>query len=231
MLPNHQRILLQIGHVIEWRERVELEHQPADVGVKETFGDAIRVFIVIDMLVVGTVFAGPEERRVFKSPGAENQREEPYAPVRLESEVREEPMVSDRDGKSAGAEHDKEKRYLEPIDSEEIKIGGHRGEREKQGADEKRACRPIDFFERDSREHGVVRSFESPGADNRDTVDVTRILFTSEVVNFLCNNDAGISPVSVVAIPYFYQPVTIAFCVSRCHAQKRPKLVGIWRVG
>ena len=59
MLPDHERILLQVGHVVERRKRIELEHQPADVGVEETFGDAIGVFIVVDMLMVRTVFAGP----------------------------------------------------------------------------------------------------------------------------------------------------------------------------
>jgi hypothetical protein len=54
------------------------------VGVKETFGDAIRVFVVVDVLMVGTVFAGPEKGRVFKSARAEDQREESYAPVCLE---------------------------------------------------------------------------------------------------------------------------------------------------
>jgi hypothetical protein len=44
------------------------------VGVKETFGDAVKVFIMIDMLVVATVFAGPEEHRVFKGSCADTQR-------------------------------------------------------------------------------------------------------------------------------------------------------------
>ena len=150
MLPKDERILLQIGHVVERRERVELEHQPSDVGVKETFGDAIRVFVVVDMLMVGTVFAGPEKGRVFKSARAEDQREESYAPARLEGQVRKEPMVTDRNGKPASAEHQKEEHHLEPIDSEETKIGGYRGEGEKEGANEKRTGRPIYFFERDS---------------------------------------------------------------------------------
>ena len=109
MLPQDERILLQVGHVIERREWVKFEHQPADVGVKEAFGDAVGVFIVIDMLVMGAVFTGPEESRVFKSPGTKNQGEESYRPVRLESQVREEPMVADCNGKSARAEHDERK--------------------------------------------------------------------------------------------------------------------------
>ena len=51
--------------------------------------------------------------------------------MRLESQVRKESMVTDRNGKSARAEHDKEEYDLEPIDPEETKICGHGGEREK----------------------------------------------------------------------------------------------------
>ena len=131
MLPKDERILLQVGHVVERRERVEFEHQPADVSVKETFGDAIRIFIVIDMFVVSTMFAGPEEGRIFEGSCTENQREEPYRPVRLESEVGEEPMVTDRNGKSARGEHDKEKPDLEPINPEEVEVDGYRAKGEK----------------------------------------------------------------------------------------------------
>ena len=120
------------------------------MGVKESLGDAVWVFIVIDMLVVGAVFAGPEEHGVLKGSGAEDQRKEPNAPMRLESEVRVEPVIAERDGKAAGAEHHKEERDLEPVDSKEPEICWYGGERQKQGADEKRAGWPVDFLERDS---------------------------------------------------------------------------------
>ena len=63
---SDQWIFLQVGHIVEWRERVKLEEQPADVSMKEALGNAVRVFIVIDMLMVGAMFACPQERRVFK---------------------------------------------------------------------------------------------------------------------------------------------------------------------
>ena len=130
MLPNNQRILLQVSHVIERREWIEFKDQPSDMGMEKAFGDAIWVFIVIDMLVMGTMFTGPQESRVLKGPCTEDQREESYNPVRLESQVREESMVADRNGKSARTEHDEEKRDLEPIDSDEKEVGGYRGQRE-----------------------------------------------------------------------------------------------------
>src|ERR1700730_5382313 len=73
----------------------------------------------------------------------------------LERQVRKEPMVTNRNGKSARAEHQKEKQDLEPINPEEIKIGRDCSQRENQRADEKRAGWPINFFERNLRKHGV----------------------------------------------------------------------------
>jgi hypothetical protein len=43
------------------------------MGVKETLGDTIRIVIVIHMLMVVTMFAGPKEYGIFKRPGSENQ--------------------------------------------------------------------------------------------------------------------------------------------------------------
>ena len=73
----------------------------------------------------------------------------------LERQVRKEPMVTNRNGKSARAEHQKEKQDLEPINPEEIKIGRDCSQRENQRANEKRAGWPINFFERNLRKHGV----------------------------------------------------------------------------
>jgi hypothetical protein len=55
------------------------------MGVKETFGDTIRIVIVIHMLMVAAVFAGPKEYRILKRSGSKNNREEPHNPVGLES--------------------------------------------------------------------------------------------------------------------------------------------------
>src|SRR5215469_9861195 len=107
MLPSHERILLQVNYIIERRERLELEHQPADVSVEESFGNAVRVFLVINVLVVSTVFAGPKEHGVLEGPGTKNQCEKPHDPVRLKSQMRVEPVIAERNGKSASAEHHK----------------------------------------------------------------------------------------------------------------------------
>ena len=97
----------------------------------------------------------------------------------LERQVRKEPMVTNRNGKSARAEHQKEKQDLEPINPEEIKIGRDCSQRENQRADEKRAGWPINFFERNLRKHGVGRCLGAEGGTTGKLRGV-RILFASE---------------------------------------------------
>jgi hypothetical protein len=55
------------------------------MGVKETFGDTIRILIVIHMLMVAAMLAGPKEYGILKRSGSENNCEEPHDPVGLES--------------------------------------------------------------------------------------------------------------------------------------------------
>ena len=128
-MPPDERIFLQVGHVIERRQRVKLEHQPAHVSVKKSLGDAVGVFIVIDMLMVSAVLAGPEEHGVFKGTGTEDQCQQPHDPVRLKSKVRIQPVIAKCDRKSACEKHHREEPDLEPINPEEPDISGHRSER------------------------------------------------------------------------------------------------------
>jgi hypothetical protein len=55
------------------------------VSIKETFGDTIRIVVVIHMLMVAAMFAGPKEYGILKRPGSENNCKEPHNPVSLES--------------------------------------------------------------------------------------------------------------------------------------------------
>src|SRR5690606_17864852 len=97
---------------------------------------AIRVFVVIDMLVVGPVFAGPEENGVLKGSCTEDGGEKTDAPVALKGEVGEEPVIPEGDGKPAGAEHEEKEGYLKPVDPEVPDIDGDGGKGEEQGANQ-----------------------------------------------------------------------------------------------
>jgi hypothetical protein len=98
--------------------------------MKEALGDTIRIFLLIDMLVVHPVFAGPEEGRVFEGARAKDQSKKAHAPMGLESQMREQSMVAYGNRESAGEEHDKEESDLEPVNPKEAEISGHRGERQ-----------------------------------------------------------------------------------------------------
>src|SRR6266516_6995518 len=78
MLPHHERILFQIGHVIERWLWQELEQQPANVGVEKTFTDVVRVFVVIHMFMMAAVFACPHQHRILERSGATDEREQAH---------------------------------------------------------------------------------------------------------------------------------------------------------
>ena len=59
MLPHNEGILLKIGNVIERWTGIELEEQPAYVRMKQTFGDAVGVVIVIHVFVVVPMLVRP----------------------------------------------------------------------------------------------------------------------------------------------------------------------------
>ncbi len=55
------------------RPPFELEEQPANVRVEKAFRDVVGIFVVIYMLVMGAMLAGPHESRIFKGPRAEKE--------------------------------------------------------------------------------------------------------------------------------------------------------------
>jgi len=107
------------------------------VGEKETLGDTIRVVIVIHMLMVTAMFAGPEEYGMLKRSGSKNNREEPHNPVRLEGQMREKSVVPERNRESERTKHRKEKCDLKPVDAKKTKVQRHSRDRQEQSADQK----------------------------------------------------------------------------------------------
>jgi len=86
---------------------------------------------MVHMFVMAPMLAGPEQSRVFKRAGSENEREKSNHPVSLESEMRKQPMITKSDRKADGKEHYKEKDDLESIDPKKTEVSRDRGKREK----------------------------------------------------------------------------------------------------
>ncbi len=100
MLPHHERIFFEIGHVIERRLRPELEQEPADVRVKKTFRDVVRVFVMIDMFMVATVIARPHQYRILKRGRAENDRKQTHRESCAKRRMRKQAVITERDAES-----------------------------------------------------------------------------------------------------------------------------------
>src|ERR1700722_1395259 len=123
--------------------------------MEETLGDAVGILFMVNMLVMTAVFASPQKRGIFKSSCSKYQREKPHHPMPLECKMREKPVIADRDRKSAGAEHHREKHDLESVESEEKEVSRYGCKGKKQGPDKKRADKPVDFIEWNTCEHKV----------------------------------------------------------------------------
>ena len=147
VLPDNEPIALQIRNVIKWRKRFQFEHQPADVRVKKPFADVVRILLLVDVLMMRSMFAGPEKNGILEGARTKKEGQQSNSPMCLKSAMGVEPMVTESDAKSARDKHREEQRHLEPINPEKVNVNGNSGDREKKGADKKGARRPIYFIE------------------------------------------------------------------------------------
>ncbi len=154
MLPHHERIFFQIGHVIEGRLWQELEQQPANVGVKKTFGDVVRVFVVIDMFMMAAMFARPHQHRILERTGAEDESEQADRQFGPESHVRKQTVITKRDAEAGRGQQHCEQGDVKPIKAEIPQVKRHCRERENKCADQKRTRRPIDAAGRNTENQG-----------------------------------------------------------------------------
>src|SRR3954462_11172750 len=157
MLPHYQAVFFQIVYVIERRLGKELEQKPPNVGVEKALADVVGIFLVIDVFVMAAMFARPHQDGIFKRSRAEEHHKKSDGPFRAESKMREHPMIPEGDAEAARREEYEKERDLKPIEAEIPEISRHRGEREDEGADQERACRPVDAVERDAEKHATGR--------------------------------------------------------------------------
>ncbi len=155
ILPHDELVLAQVVDVVHRRLWVELEHQPTDVRPHEALGNVVGVLVVIDVLVVAAVVGRPVEAGVFKGAGTEDQGEETHRPLGLEGEVREQPVVAQRDAHHGGHQVKSEHRELEPIDAKLEEVDGQADDGNKCGANEERTGNPVHPVEGNAI-HGMV---------------------------------------------------------------------------
>lgn len=129
ILPADKFVFLKIGDVVVGRIGLQLEEQPSDVRMEKTLRNIIGIVVVIDMLMMAAMFAGPHQNRVFESGRAKDESEQPDGPAGTEGEVRKQPVITERNAKTAREKHHEEKRDLKPIETEMVKVKGDRGER------------------------------------------------------------------------------------------------------
>ena len=72
------------------------------MGVKEAFGDIIRVFIFIHVLMVDPVVGAPIMSRILEGSGAKEQHEQLDRPFGLKRQVREKSVVTQGDTEARG---------------------------------------------------------------------------------------------------------------------------------
>jgi hypothetical protein len=113
MLPTHERIALQVVHVVQGRLGPQFEEQPADMRVEKAFGDVIGIIVLIYELVVATMVSGPRKHRMFKGSRPENKGEEAHGPGGLEGSMSEKSMISQRDTQTCRCKEKEEQQHLE----------------------------------------------------------------------------------------------------------------------
>ena len=75
------------------------------MGVEKTFGDIVRIFVVIHMFMMTAMFAGPHEDRILECSGAKNEYEQAHRESRPESHVRKETVITERDAEAGRGQH------------------------------------------------------------------------------------------------------------------------------
>ena len=125
------------------------------MGVEKTFGDVVRVFVVVDMFMMAAVFAGPHQDRIFECRRAENERKQAQEQPCPKSRVRKQPVITKRDAEARRGQQHCEQGDVKPINTKIPKVKRHGRKCEDKCADQKRTRRPIDAAGRNTKNQGM----------------------------------------------------------------------------
>lgn len=157
MLPHDEAVFFQIVYVIERRLGEELEEEPSNVRVEKALADVVRIFVVIDVLVMPAMLARPHQDGIFKRGRAEEQDKNSDWPFRAESQMGEQAVIAERDAESASGEEAQKQSDLKPIEAEIPEVSRYSGDGEKESADQERTRRPVDAVGWNAKKHTEVR--------------------------------------------------------------------------
>ncbi len=115
VLPHHEPVLAEIGDIVERRFGQGFEKNPADVRPEKPAADVVGIIVVIGVAVVAAMVRGPVEHGILERAGAEDERENAHRPFGFEGQMREQPVVAQRDAHARGEDVEQEHCRLEPI--------------------------------------------------------------------------------------------------------------------
>ena len=160
VLPHDQGVGFKVLDVGDGGRRLEAEKEPADMGVKEAFGDIVRIFVFIHVLVVDAVVGAPIVGRILEGSGTEEQNEELHRPLGLEGNMGKQAMVAQGDPEAGRVviEHEHRPDEAPAVDlvggvSREVILGpeepGDHGQRKEGRQDQEGGGHPLDAVDRE----------------------------------------------------------------------------------
>ncbi len=75
------------------------------MGVEKTFGDIVRIFVVIHMFMMTAMFAGPHEDRILERSSAKNEYEQAHRESRPERHMRKKTVITKRNTEAGRGQH------------------------------------------------------------------------------------------------------------------------------
>ena len=145
VLEANHPVLLQVAHIgVVWFTHMLVHQYPEEMAPPESARRIVRVRLIVDLLVMATMVARPLEDGILERAGAEHRVGETEGGAGVVAAVREQPVVADRDRKTAGEIPDEEDHPLDPGDPVRESMPDGTDEGERWRAQEERRVEPVD---------------------------------------------------------------------------------------
>ena len=95
--------------------------------MEKTLGDIVRVLVVIDMFMMPTMIARPQQDGILEGAGAEDEREQPQRQHGAERHVGKQAVITERDAETSRSQQHCKHGEVKPINTEIPEVKRHRG--------------------------------------------------------------------------------------------------------